>query len=189
MKVVCPGCHKLLTVAYQPGIEGKTLICPSCQFKAKFSVFMNSASAQGAHGTGSDDTVMPGWATGHGTQPPVKTSPGHFRVVQTGEVIELTPGHHTVGRIANPPQASILIGTATNSDSHMSRRHLELDIVNGPAGIQHRLKDVGKNPSKLNGNVIPKGTIVVLKFGDKVTIGETDLILEDYDSEATRVAQ
>lgn len=188
MKVVCPSCHKLLTVAYQPGIEGKTLICPVCQFKAKFSVFMNSASAQGGHGTGTDDTVMPGWATGGGCSS-VKTGPGCIRVAQTGQVIELAPGHHTIGRIANPPQATIMIGSATYSDSYMSRLHLELDIVDGPTGMQHRLKDLGKNPSKLNGNEIPSGSIVVLKFGDKLTIGETDIVLEDCDSDATRIAR
>lgn len=187
MKVVCPNCHKLLTVASQPGIEGKTLICPSCQFKAKFSVFMNGASAQGAHGTGNDDTVMPGWATGGGAQHPVKTNPGRIRVVQTGQIIPLTLGHHTIGRIANPPRATIMIGSAANSDEHMSRCHLELDIVNGPTGMQHRLKDLGKNPSKLNGKEIPKGLIPIWNIGDTVTIGKTDLILEDDDPESTRV--
>lgn len=189
MKVVCPSCHKLLTVAYQPGIEGKTLICPSCQFKAKFSVFMNSASSQGAHGTGSEDTVMPGWGTGSPVPPPVKSNSGRIRVVQTGQIIELAPGHHTIGRIANPPRATIMIGSATNSDCYMSRCHLELDIVNGPTGMQHRLKTVGKNPAKYNGKEIAQGLIPIWKFGDKVTIGETDLILEDNDNEATRVAQ
>lgn len=188
MKIVCPNCHKLLTVAAQPGIEDKTLICPVCQFKAKVSVFMNASSAS-AHGTGSEDTVLPGsWGGVTPPPPPVKRSAGRFRIVQTNQFIELKPGHHSIGRSSNPARASIMIGSPVYSDPYMSRCHVELDIISSPAGQQHRLKDLGKNTTKLNGKEIPQGSIVILKFGDKITLGQTDLILEDNDQEATRVA-
>lgn len=188
MKITCPSCNSALTIKAVPGIEDKTLVCPVCKFKAKVSVFMNASAAKSAHGASSDDTVMPGWGSGITIAPPVKRNPGRFRIVQTGQFIDLKPGHHTVGRSCNPPKSTIMIGSPVYSDPYMSRCHIQLDIVEGPAGLQHRLKDLGKNTTKLNGNEIPQGSIVVLKYGDKITIGQTDLILEDNDKDATRVA-
>ena len=70
----------------------------------------------------------------------------------------------------------------------MSRRHVQIDVVKTPQGIEHHLVEIGsKNIIQLNGSDIKRGDELVLKFGDKLTLGKTEVILEESDEEATLV--
>lgn len=70
----------------------------------------------------------------------------------------------------------------------MSRLSVKIDVIETSRGIEHRLVDVGStNPIKVNGSKINPGDVIVLNFGDKLTLGRTDLILEEPNEEATRI--
>lgn len=44
-----------------------------------------------------------------------------------------------------------------------------------------------KNIVKLNGKPINRGDILVIRFGDTLTLGKTDIILESRDDDSTRL--
>ena len=70
----------------------------------------------------------------------------------------------------------------------MSRRHLQIDVVQTPHGIEHHLVEINsKNIIVLNDKPIQRGDILQLKFGDKLTLGKTDIYLEETDEEATQI--
>lgn len=180
--LVCPNCHSRLTVADQPGLENKNLECPKCKFKAKVSVFMTGAASTGGHGADTESTRIVFDA-------PVRLAPGRFRVAQTNEVFQLRLGSQTIGRRAQAPRADLLIGSSTYSDPYMSRTQAKVEVISVGTGLQHRLYDIGApNIMQVNGHDVPRGGVIVLHTGDKVTLGQTVLILENSDEEATRVA-
>lgn len=185
--LVCPNCRSRLTVADQPGIEDKNLACPKCKFKAKVSVFMTGAASMGGHGADSEATRLPDDPTF--PPHPVHRDPGQFRIVQTGQFVPLHPGFQTIGRLASERRADIQIGSDTFIDPFMSRLHVKIEVVNTPSGLQHRLYEIGsRNIIKVNGQPINPGDVIVLRIGDKITLGKTDFILQDTDNEATQVA-
>lgn len=180
--IICPNCRSRLTVEDQPGLENKNLECPNCKFKAKVSVFMTGAASTGGHGADTESTRLP-------FDMPVRSVPGQFRIVQTNELIPLHLGFQTIGRRVREPRADILIGNSNYNDTSMSRRHVSIEVVKMPNGIQHRLHEIGStNIIQVNGQDIPRNGIIALRIGDRMTLGETDLILENADEEATRVA-
>ena len=80
--------------------------------------------------------------------------------------------------------------TALNNykDEFMSRRHVRIDVVKTDMGLEHHLIEIGsKNIIQLNDKPIQRGDEIVLSFGDKITLGKTDMILEETDDDATRV--
>ena len=79
-------------------------------------------------------------------------------------------------------------GSDNYRDPYMSRRHVQIDVVRTPQGIEHHLVEIGsKNIIQLNGQDIMRGDEIVLNFGDKLTLGKTDIVLEETNDEATRV--
>ena len=80
------------------------------------------------------------------------------------------------------------IGSDDYNDPYMSRQHMKINVVNTASGLQHQLVEIGsKNIIKLNDKDISRGDVIVLKFGDKLTLGNTTLILEETDEEATKI--
>jgi pSer/pThr/pTyr-binding forkhead associated (FHA) protein len=70
----------------------------------------------------------------------------------------------------------------------MSRRHVQIDVVKTARGVEHHLVEIGsKNIIQLNGKDIQRGDEIILNFGDKLTLGKTDLILEETNEDATQV--
>lgn len=182
IQIVCPNCRSRLSVMNQPGLMDKMLACPICKFKAKVSVYQSGAAAQGGMGASNEDTQLPSDVQ------QLKMDAGQLRIVQTGQIIELRKGEQTLGRLADTSKADVKIGSDRYSDPYMSRLHVNIEVVVTPAGIQHRLKEIGsKNIIQLNGQDIHRGDIIILHFGDKITLGKTDLVLEETDDEATRI--
>lgn len=182
IQLVCPSCRSRLSVLNEPGLQDKVLGCPICKFKAKVSVYQSGAASRGGHGASSEDTRFPGAAM------QMKSDVGQMRIAQTGQIIELRMGSQTIGRLANPRRSDVQIGSDNYTDPYMSRLHVQIDIVQTAAGIQHHMREIGsKNIIKLNGKDIQRGEIIVLQFGDKITLGKTDLVLEETDDDATRI--
>lgn len=176
--IVCPECRQQLSFNEVAGYQNMVVECPKCHFKAKASVYQSSM--QGGGGFGSDDSptqlVMP---------PASSFDVGQIRVKSTNEIQWLNPGRNVIGRRAQTGNADIKI----SNDMYMSRSHVQIDVVKKAGGYEHRLVEINsKNIVKLNGKPINRGDIIILKFGDVMTLGTTDIVLESNSDEATRLA-
>ena len=176
--IVCPECKQQLSFNEVPGYQNMLVECPKCHFKAQASVYQSGGHARGAQGA--DDMA---------TQLVVPTKSagvvGQIRVKATGEVQWLKPGSNVIGRRAQTGTADIKIST----DKYMSRRHVQIDVVKKGEGYAHHLVEINsKNIVKLNGAPINRGDILVLKFGDVLTLGTTEIVLEAHDEEETELA-
>lgn len=179
--VVCPNCKVKLSLQNMPGIQDKMLTCPKCKYKARVGLFQMGQAAKGGQGSSDDSTQMPSDFAQNRNQ-----DCGQLKVVQTGQVCELRMGLQTIGRYANTSSADIQIGSNLYKDEYMSRRHVQIELVRTAHGIEHHLVEIGaKNPVLLNGSPVGRGDVVVLSFGDKLTLGKTTLLLEEADDEAT----
>ena len=176
--IVCPECHQQLSFNEVPGYQNMVVECPKCHFKANASVYQSGAQARGGQGADEMPTQL--------IVPPKSVADiGQIRVKSTGEIQFLKEGENVIGRRAQTGTADIKIST----DMYMSRRHVRIDVVRKVAGFEHRLVEINsKNIVKLNGKPINRGDILVLKFGDTMTLGTTDIVLESNDVEATRLA-
>lgn len=183
LSVVCPNCRSRLSVQDVPGIQDKILACPICKYKAKVSLYQMGQAGKGGQGASDEATRLPG---SFGQQ--VKTDTGQMRVLQTGQICELRMGSQVLGRLAQSGTADLQIGSDTYKDEYMSRRHVQIDVVRTALGIEHHLVEIGsKNIIQLNGRDIMRGDEIVLNFGDKLTLGKTDIVLEETNDDATKV--
>ena len=140
-------------------------------------------AGKGGQGASDEATRLPG---SFGQQ--VKTDTGQMRVLQTGQICELRMGSQVLGRLAQSGTADLQIGSDTYRDEYMSRRHVQIDVVRSALGIEHHLVEIGsKNIIQLNGRDIMRGDEIVLNFGDKLTLGKTDIVLEETNDDATKV--
>ncbi len=177
--IVCPECHQQLSFGEVPGYQNMVVECPKCHFKANVSVYQSGSQARGAQGADEMPTqlVIPPKSAGY---------IGQIRVKATGEVQYLKAGQNIIGRRAQTGTADIKI----SNDMYMSRQHVRIDVVKNNAGYEHHLVEINStNIVKLNGKPINRGDILILKFGDTMTLGTTDIVLESNDDdEATRLA-
>ena len=181
--IVCPNCRSRLSIQDAPGIQDKMLTCPICKYKAKVSVYQMGAAAQGGMGSSDEATRLPG---SYNKQ--INKDAGQMRVLQTGQICELRIGSQILGRLASSGTADMQIGNDNYKDEYMSRRHVQIDVVRNEVGIEHHLVEIGsKNIIQLNGVDIQRGDEIILNFGDKLTLGKTDLILEVTDDESTKI--
>lgn len=178
IQIVCPSCRTRLTFPEVPGYEEKILECPACHFKAKVVNYQGGSLNQGGNGADDAPTEI------NVPEGRKNTDPGQIRVMSTGQTCELQIGSLVIGRVAKSGTADIQI----TDDPYMSRRHVQIDVIRSAQGLQHRLVEIGcKNTPKVNGNSIRPGDIIPLKFGDIITMGRSEIRLEESDEEATRV--
>ena len=176
--LVCPNCRTRLSFYEVPGYQEKLVECPICHFKAKALIYQSGNLAQGGHGSDDESTQLPGDSLQQ------HDSIGQIRVTTTNQRCPLKMGTNIIGRIAKTGTADIQI----THDEYMSRKHLQIDVVKGAHGIEHHLVEINsKNIILLNDVPIHRNDILVLKFGDKLTLGKTDIYLEEMDDEATQI--
>lgn len=176
--LVCPNCKTRLSFPEVSGYHDKIVDCPICHFKAKANVYMSGAMGQGGQGSDDEATQMPS------AMMQQKNDLGQIRVSTTGQRCPLKMGTNVIGRLAQSGKADIQI----THDEYMSRRHLQIDVVQTPYGIEHHLVEINsKNIIVLNDKPIQRGDILKIKFGDKMTLGKTDIYLEETDDEATQI--
>lgn len=178
--IVCPECHQQLSFNEVPGYQNMVVECPKCHFKANASVYQSGAQARGAQGADEMPTQL--------VMPPKSVADiGQIRVTATNEIQFLREGQNIIGRRAQTGTADIKIST----DMYMSRQHVRIDVVRKAIGYEHHLVEINStNIVKLNGRPINRGDVLILKFGDTMTLGTTDIVLESkiVDEEATRLA-
>lgn len=178
IKLTCPSCHQVVSFEEVPGYRDKLIKCPKCGHQAKAAVYLAGSLGQGAQGADEMPTqlVIP---------PKTASFIGQIRVKATNEVQFLKEGTNIIGRRAQSGTADIKIST----DMYMSRRHVQIDVIKKPTGYEHRLIEINsKNIVKLNGKPINRGDILIMKFGDTLTLGTTEIVFESGDDEATRLA-
>ena len=171
ISIICPNCRAKLSFMEVPGWQEKLVECPHCHFKSKANVYqMGFASPK------------PGSADDTSTQLASDFYPsrqsnliGVIKVEETGRSHQLQMGTNVIGRVAKTGDADLKISI----DPYMSRRHLRIDVVDGPTGIERRLVEIeSKNIIILNGKPIQRKDVLVLKFGDKMVLGKTTVSLE-----------
>ena len=176
--LVCPNCRTRLSFSEVPGYQDKIVECPICHFKATASVYQGGAVAKGGQGSDDEATQLPS------NMMQQKCDIGQIRVSSTNQRCPLKIGTNVIGRIAQSGKADIQI----TQDPYMSRRHLQIDVVKTAYGIEHHLREINsKNIIVLNGKPIQRDDILNLQFGDKLTLGKTDVYLEETDDEATQI--
>ena len=176
--ITCPECKKHLSFDEVPGYQNMVVECPICHFKANASVYQNKGTAK-HNGAGVDDTP-----TQIVYAPTSSVDVGQIRVISTDEVQYLNEGKNVIGRRAESGDADIKI----SNDMFMSRRNVQIDVLKKPSGFEHRLVEINStNSIKLNGAPVGRGDILVINYGDVITLGKTDIRLESNSDEATRI--
>lgn len=202
-QVLCPNCGCRLSYMLQPGIENKILVCPHCKNKAKVSEYppytppteevLPPPPSKDDRGLltiddGSGATVL--------IDGPINHDPGQFHIRQTGQFCPLRRGRIVVGRLAKSKVADLQIGNDNYNDQYMSRLHIDLFVERASNGsLRHAVREhvdekTGRTPgngTKINGRPMTKGELAILNFGDVITLGQTELVLEHTDEEATQV--
>lgn len=174
--IVCPECSQRLSFNEVPGYQNLIVQCPKCKFKANVSVYRSGSAATGGQGADDSPTVLIGQNAAPGTDA------GQIRVLTTGEVQWLKPGSNVIGRRAATGTADIQI----SNDRFMSRRHVQIDVVPRNGGFAHHLVEINsKNAVRLNGRPVGRGDVLVLKYGDKIILGATEIILEGRPNAAS----
>lgn len=182
LKIVCPNCKNRLTTNYTAGIEDKLLTCPICRFKAKVALYMQGSSAKGGDDSSDEPTQVNFDAANY-----MERTIGSLYI--DGKEFALKKGRTVIGRRAASSQAEMQIPT---EDRYMSRMHAIITVKDGMSGLEHHLEPARpKNPIKLNGQILAQGDIVVLKWGDKLTFGHTEVLFEQpkYLEEDTELEQ
>lgn len=183
LKVVCPTCRSRLTIQGVTGIQDKVLECPICKYKAKVSLYLIGQAGKGGNGASDSPTELP-----DAFKSKINNDIGQLRVIQTGQICELRMGDQTLGRLAKTGTADMQIGSDNYIDDFMSRCHVKISVIKNAMGIEHHLVEIGsKNIIQLNGKDIMRGDELKLNFGDKITLGKTELIFEESDEESTKV--
>lgn len=175
--ITCPECRQQLSFEEVPGYKNMVVECPKCHFKANVSVYQSEAQSRG----GQEADEM---ATQLVFAPSTSVDVGQIRVLSTDEVQYLKVGSQVIGRRAETGNADIKI----SNDRYMSRRHVQIDVIKKGFGYEHRLIEIGStNLPKLNGIELQRGDILKMKFGDVLTLGNTNIRLESNSDEATRI--
>ena len=183
IRLTCPNCKSHISVKDVPGIYAKMLTCPICRFSAKVSIFHAGDLNSKAQGHNESDTQIV-----ESNNAPKNSDIGQIRVRQTGQVFSLKIGSQVLGRLAETSSADFKIGNSHYKDEYMSRQHVKIIVVNSNGGIQHQLEEIGStNIIKLNGSEIKRGDKIILKFGDIITLGNTEVVLEKTSTESTIV--
>lgn len=204
-QVICPNCGSRLSFMVQPDMENKVLACPICKNKDKVSEYIRHTN-QANHdekppilppngpcdnrliSVGDPDTqpVNPG---------EINHDPGQLHILHNNQYCPLRRGQQIVGRWATSKKADVQIGNETDKDNYMSRHHIDIIIQRGLNGsLQHLIREhidpeTGKGPGNgtfINGTPMREKQITILHFGDKITLGRTEIVLEKTDEEATR---
>jgi hypothetical protein len=157
------------------------LECGNCHYKGTGGSFLSGGLAGGGYGASDGATQVP-------SQPFAKfnVDTGQIRVAWESKTYPLRLGSNVIGRIAQSGTADLQI----SNDEYMSRRHVQIDVVKKNGIIEHHLVEINsKNIVYLNGKPIERGDVLILNFGDKLTLGKTTVYLEKTavsNSEETR---
>lgn len=194
--IICPQCKKKTRVP-NIGLPTRGVTCANCKYKGSLMLFQivntsqpaqPAASIKSSPASGATLIEQPRVAERRPAMPPPRNGAtiietpqaepvpaiGYLQVASTNQKYTLSQGTNIIGRQHPTSQATIQIAT---NDGYMSRQHMKIDVF--PAGnkLEHRLSDNNStNKVTLNGKQLNPGDIIILRPGDKITIGHTDLL-------------
>lgn len=179
VRIKCPNCGAILTVADSPANIGKSVKCPVCKEKFPFADFKavpspKEDSDRTSIGTGQyaeDRTQLPEMSS--------VSSFGYLFDVTSRRTYPLTAGVNLVGRKTYQavPAANIPIET---DDLCFSRKHLYIEAVKGPDGIirHYAYNAANKNETTINGVLLNAGDKLILHDSDVIESGRTTLVFK-----------
>ncbi|MBO7574593.1 MAG: FHA domain-containing protein [Bacteroidales bacterium] len=179
IRIKCPNCGAILTVADSPANIGKSVKCPVCQEKYKFTEFKPVQPKN-------DDSD----STNLGINPSidVKTElPQSPKVITFGYLLHeghqkkytLTSGLNLIGRKTYQTVSVATIPIET-SDLGFSRKHLYIEAVKGPDGVirHYAYNASNKNKTTINGLPLNAEDKVILHDSDVIHSADTTLIFK-----------
>lgn len=182
--VKCPQCGKRMA-AKKEGNPNRMFTCSGCGFRASLMAFAKERKPEDQSQSSLQSSFQPSASEGgtrveqphtlvmNNPQTPAFAGNGSLRVIASGVTYSIGLGSHIVGRAHPTGHADIAI---VCEDTYMSRHHLKIDAVQIAQGFEYRMSDNGStNKVYLNGQVLPLGDIVILKQGDRIRIGHTEL--------------
>jgi len=169
----------------------KEFCCPSCHYKAPFKQVIDysmhsddfSNRTTVADSTNVDNTEKTMVAINTvgdktklvpGLQQPKASLEISYKGVKIGAATLPQTGNYNLGRRSSDSKAQIKL----SPDMTMSRVHAAMRVMKGPnGGPEYQITTIKpENPVYVNGKEIGRGKICVLKNGDRIRLGETDLI-------------
>lgn len=178
LNLLCPSCKAHLTLpADKSENENLILVCPKCNFKGNPSSFIKlqpfvSPVKQVEDAKISEPTII----VGPNVQ--MALSIGRLKEIKTLKIFQLHQGVNLFGRKSSSSNCDHQF---SNNDSFISRKHFEVNVVFNKATLiyDHRLQDIGSvNGTVINGQKLIKGDIILLRAGDRILAGKTELIFE-----------
>lgn len=180
MKIKCPGCGTVLQLRRQPGIESKSVTCPTCNLKSIIGVcekIVEKDDDETQYGPkhisgSSEDTVL-------GQNSVIFL--GRLVNTQNGVSYPLRIGRNTIGRKVSNPLPSVTIAIEEKQTQRtMSREHAVIEVTRlGNGSYRHFLYNwKGQNGTSVDGTPVAEGDRVVLTHGQTITMGKVLLRFE-----------
>lgn len=177
IRIKCPWCSAILSVAYQSGIENKYVTCPVCK---KQSPFRQCHNVQ----TNEDDGGCTQFRLPESA--PMNEKVGVVKIVPSGISYQLKLGKNIIGRKASASKANFQIDTGENK--RLSREHIVIDVKReSDRGYVHYLSLFKErvNDTFVDDNQLLYGDCIILKTGDIIKLPDVKLLFEILDEEAT----
>ncbi len=175
IKIKCPHCAVVLSVKPMPGLESKSVTCPNCKTRSKFTEFkLWKPKVKDADKTDYEEATNYNEKTQY-SEDTLQSSIGTLTLKRTGEALKLSFGTNIIGRKAQSSQANVQFET---SDMHISRQHSCIDIkeVAGKGMVHYLSNAQNKNATFVNGKQINNGDVIILKTGDVIKMASEELV-------------
>lgn len=202
MIIRCPNCGTLFNLTTKPS---KTFKCPKCKYSTPFSVVLSDTDNSWDKVTNAE----PGLDADNNSQPTTSPGSDATRIATNviGEKTMLVPGLQAptakraalrlryrgvdCGIVQLPPSGNFSLGRKSSDstaqirltpDISMSRIHAGMRTLKTQTGLTIYQITSAKvdNPVFVNGQPIAKGKACNLKNGDKLRMGETDIIFQIF---------
>ena len=179
IKIKCPNCGAILTVADSPANEGKSVKCPVCKMTNPFTSFKSvqlkvteedRTSLSGNLGP-EDRTCLPDYQKSENI--------GYLWDDTAKMRYNLQEGINLIGRMTyqSIPVATVPVKT---EDRGFSRKHMNIEVVKGADGVfrYYVCNAENKNPTTVNGVQLIANDKIILHNGDVIRSSSTVLILK-----------
>ena len=101
----------------------------------------------------------------------------NYRLRTSGMEYRLREGENTIGRQATSSEATVQIATDSRKMSRMHAKIVVLPAVDGRAILSNWHN---KNATSVNGRSVSENAQVPLRHGDRITMGDVELIFEEF---------
>ena len=178
IRIKCPTCGAILTVADNPSNTGKSVKCPVCEEKHLFSAFKLVLPRKEE-----DDKTNLGFTPDDETQLPQKTritAYGYLTSDSPQRKYPLAEGVNLIGRKTYKSESSATVPIETE-DMGLSRKHLYIEVAKGSDGIirHYAYNASNKNSTTINGVKLENGDKIILHDSDRIQSSKTTLVFHN----------